>query len=109
MPVAGRGQTELSELEVEAIVDCTGIVKNPGASNNYAACSMPFSRASIRCGWVSRSRRIARSSTNMDPQRDRLYAIGPLTRAAFWEIVAVPDIGQQCAELAARLRSRDPS
>ena len=29
--------------------------------------------------------------------------IGPLTRAAFWEIIAIPDIRNQCAELAARL------
>ena len=33
----------------------------------------------------------------------RLFAVGPLTRAAFWEIVAIPDIRNQCAELAARL------
>jgi uncharacterized NAD(P)/FAD-binding protein YdhS len=33
----------------------------------------------------------------------RLFAIGPLTRAAFWEIIAIPDIRNQCAELAERL------
>jgi uncharacterized NAD(P)/FAD-binding protein YdhS len=33
----------------------------------------------------------------------RLFAVGPLTRAAFWEIVAIPDIRNQCAKLAARL------
>jgi uncharacterized NAD(P)/FAD-binding protein YdhS len=32
-----------------------------------------------------------------------LFAVGPLTRAALWEIVAIPDIGNQCAELAVRL------
>lgn len=35
-----------------------------------------------------------------------LYAVGPLTRAAFWEIMAVPDIRVQCAELAHELRAR---
>ena len=34
---------------------------------------------------------------------ERLFAIGPVTRAAFWEIVAVPDIRNQCAALAKRL------
>jgi uncharacterized NAD(P)/FAD-binding protein YdhS len=34
---------------------------------------------------------------------DRLFAVGPLTRSAFWEIIAIPDIRSQCAELAARL------
>jgi uncharacterized NAD(P)/FAD-binding protein YdhS len=26
----------------------------------------------------------------------RLFAVGPLTRAAFWEIIAIPDIRNQC-------------
>jgi len=34
---------------------------------------------------------------------ERLFAVGPLTRAAFWEIIAIPDIRNQCAELAAHL------
>lgn len=29
-----------------------------------------------------------------------LFAVGPLTRAAFWEIIAVPDIREQCAQIA---------
>ena len=33
----------------------------------------------------------------------RLFAVGPLTRAAFWEIIAIPDIRNQCAELATQL------
>ncbi len=32
-----------------------------------------------------------------------LYAIGPMTRGAWWEIVAVPDIRGQVAALAERL------
>jgi uncharacterized NAD(P)/FAD-binding protein YdhS len=34
---------------------------------------------------------------------DWLYALGPMTRGAFWEIVAVPDIRQQTWNLARRL------
>ena len=33
----------------------------------------------------------------------RLFAIGPLTRAAFWEIIAIPDIRNQCVQLAEQL------
>ena len=36
-----------------------------------------------------------------DATSRRLFAAEPLTRTAFWEIVAVPDIRNQCAELAA--------
>jgi uncharacterized NAD(P)/FAD-binding protein YdhS len=32
-----------------------------------------------------------------------LYAVGPLTRGAFWEITAVPDIRHQVWALARRL------
>jgi uncharacterized NAD(P)/FAD-binding protein YdhS len=34
-----------------------------------------------------------------------LFAIGPLTRAAFWEVIAIPDIRTQCAALGAPLRA----
>jgi uncharacterized NAD(P)/FAD-binding protein YdhS len=34
---------------------------------------------------------------------DRLYAIGPMTRGSFWEIVAVPDIRRQTWDVARRL------
>lgn len=36
----------------------------------------------------------------------RLFAIGPVTRAAFWEITAIPDIREQVAQLSARLADR---
>jgi uncharacterized NAD(P)/FAD-binding protein YdhS len=39
---------------------------------------------------------------NGSPSR-RLFAIGPLTRAAFWEIIAIPDIRNQCVQLAERM------
>jgi uncharacterized NAD(P)/FAD-binding protein YdhS len=32
-----------------------------------------------------------------------LFAIGPMTRSAFWEVVAVPDIRHQVDALADRL------
>jgi uncharacterized NAD(P)/FAD-binding protein YdhS len=37
-----------------------------------------------------------------------LYAIGPMTRGAWWEIVAVPDIRGQTAALAERIALRKP-
>lgn len=36
----------------------------------------------------------------------RLFALGPLTRGSFWEIVAVPDIRMHCARLASHLATR---
>lgn len=34
---------------------------------------------------------------------DHLYALGPMTRGTFWEITSVPDIREQCWQVAARL------
>lgn len=35
--------------------------------------------------------------------RPDLYCVGPMTRGSFWEMVAVPDIRRQCADLGRRL------
>jgi uncharacterized NAD(P)/FAD-binding protein YdhS len=37
---------------------------------------------------------------------DRIYAVGPLTKGMFWEMVAVPDIRSQVQEVAAGIASR---
>ena len=39
----------------------------------------------------------------------RLYAVGPVTRPAFWEVTSVPDIRRQCEALAGHLGARLPS
>jgi uncharacterized NAD(P)/FAD-binding protein YdhS len=36
----------------------------------------------------------------------RLYAVGPVTRPAFWEVTSVPDIRRQCETLATYLATR---
>lgn len=105
-----RGRPETESLQVGTIVDCTGIVRDVSASPN------PVLRSLFDQG-LARSDRLrigldigtdcALIGRDGKPSR-RLYAIGPLTRAAFWEIMAIPDIRNQCAELAAQLiRSGD--
>ena len=32
-----------------------------------------------------------------------IHAVGPITKGAFWEIIAVPDLRLACANLAKRL------
>jgi uncharacterized NAD(P)/FAD-binding protein YdhS len=36
----------------------------------------------------------------------RLYAVGPVTRPAFWEVTSAPDIRRQCESLAVHLGTR---
>jgi uncharacterized NAD(P)/FAD-binding protein YdhS len=100
-----RSQQDTASLQVGLIVDCTGIVKDPRATGNPVIRRL-FEQGSARtdalhigldvtddCAVINRNGIASR----------RLFAVGPLTRAAFWEIVAIPDIRNQCVELAARL------
>jgi uncharacterized NAD(P)/FAD-binding protein YdhS len=100
-----RGQSEIQSMQVGAIVDCTGIVKDPLASANLAVRSL-FDRGLARVDPLHIGIDIGPDCAivNRDgvPSR-RLFAVGPLTRAAFWEIIAIPDIRNQCAALAAKL------
>lgn len=100
-----RGGGDTIRLDVARLYDCTGIAKDVSAGSNPVVLQL-----------------IAEGVARPDPMRigldvtegcalvDRhgkahanLFAIGPLTRGAFFEIEAVPDIRAQCASLAGRL------
>ena len=60
----------------------------------------------IRCASASTSRESCAIVKGDGQPSERLYAIGPLTRGAFFEIDAIPDIRMQCAMLARNLTAR---
>jgi uncharacterized NAD(P)/FAD-binding protein YdhS len=100
-----RGQSESTSLQVGMIVDCTGIVKDPRAAGNPVIQRL-FERGLARADALHIGIDIAEDCAVIDRNgiaSRRLFAVGPLTRAPFWEIVAIPDIRNQCADLAARL------
>jgi uncharacterized NAD(P)/FAD-binding protein YdhS len=97
-----RGGDEIRR-QVAAIVNCTGpagdirrtpdllvaaLLKNGIASSDALGLGLA----------VDDSCRLAGS--------ERMYAVGPLTKGMFWEMVAVPDIRSQVREVAARIASR---
>jgi uncharacterized NAD(P)/FAD-binding protein YdhS len=100
-----RGESVVASVQVGAIVDCTGIVRDPSATSNPAIRSLldqGLARVDpLRIG-IETGTDCAIIDRN-GAASPRLFAVGPLTRAAFWEIIAIPDIRTQCAELAARL------
>jgi uncharacterized NAD(P)/FAD-binding protein YdhS len=100
-----RGHSEIVGMQVGKIVDCTGIVKDPRATTNPVVRSL-FDQGLARVDPLHIGIEIGTDCAivNRDgiPSR-RLFAVGPLTRAAFWEIIAIPDIRNQCAELATKL------
>jgi uncharacterized NAD(P)/FAD-binding protein YdhS len=103
-----RGEADLATADVARVINCTG----PGGDLSRAAS--PVLQSLIETGLVradplglgldvdAECRLIdARGRPN-----DRIYAVGPITRGAFWEIMAVPDIRNQVAALARRLARR---
>ncbi|MGV1013665.1 MAG: FAD/NAD(P)-binding protein, partial [Methyloceanibacter sp.] len=103
-----RGNGGQKTLEVARVAECTGVYTDPLATTNPLMKDL-LSQGLARpdplgigievdadCAIVDRSGKAS----------PILYGVGPLTRAAFWEIMAVPDIRVQCAELARHLLSQ---
>ena len=100
-----RGVDALDTLRVARVINCSG----PGA--DYDRIAHPLVRSLLgdgtvrpdplrlgldvtsTCALLHRSGSISR----------RLFAVGPVTKAAFWEMTAVPDIRRQCEVLAQHL------
>ncbi len=103
-----RGSGESETLDVAKVAECTGVYTDPLATTNPLLKQLIMQKLArpdplgigidvdAVCAIVDQAGRAS----------PVLYAVGPLTRAAFWEIMAVPDIRVQCAELAAHLRGR---
>ena len=104
-----RGTEQIETMQVAAILDCTGISSSPLHSPNPLVRDL-LSRGMTRpdplelgldvtecCALINQSGRVSQ----------RLFAVGPITRGRFWEIMAVPDIRVQCAKLAAVIIASD--
>jgi uncharacterized NAD(P)/FAD-binding protein YdhS len=100
-----RSQANTECIQVAKIIDCTGIIKNPMQTTNRVLQSL-FDQGLARVDPLRIGIEVSPDCAIVNrygTPSQRLFAVGPLTRSAFWEIVAVPDIRNQCAELAARL------
>ena len=103
-----RGKNEHETLDVAKVAECTGVYTDPLATTN------PLLKHLLAQGLarpdplgigidVSADCAIVDKNGVASPV---LYGVGPLTRAAFWEIMAVPDIRVQCADLARHLLAK---
>lgn len=100
-----RGEEEARVLRVRRIVNCTG------PQGDLLASREPLLLHLIERGLARLD--ACRLGLDVDAQArligtdgcpgSRLFALGPMTRGAFWEITAVPDIRQQTWTLARRL------
>lgn len=100
-----RGSRATQRVACARIIDCRGIRRDPWQN------ATPLVAGLLRDGLA----RIdpLRLGLDVSPDAavidargvasDRIFAIGPASRAAFWEITAIPDIRDQVAGLARRL------
>jgi uncharacterized NAD(P)/FAD-binding protein YdhS len=106
-----RGSTAMSELEVSRIVSCRGMSSDPRRSANPLVAQLlveGYARVdplgiglnvNDDCALIDASGRAS----------SRVFVAGPMSQAAFWEVIAVPDIRLQAASLAERLAERKPT
>lgn len=103
-----RGTSTVARLSVARVINCTG------PEGNITQCREPLLRLLLDRGMVrsdahclglevSADCRVIDASGNAT---SGLFAVGPLTKGAAWEIVAVPDIRQQVWGLARDLTGR---
>jgi uncharacterized NAD(P)/FAD-binding protein YdhS len=100
-----RGTDRMDRLTVSRVVNCSG----PGC--DYARISHPLIRSLLETGMVrpdplNLGLDVTRNCALKDRRgaiSGRLFAVGPVTKAAFWEMTAVPDIRRQCEYLANHL------
>lgn len=96
-------------LEVGQIIDCRGIRNDPehhatpiiaGLLAGGAARVDPLRiglEVTLDCQLIARDGTVS----------DRIFALGPVSRATFWEITAIPDIRVQAGRMAAFIAARE--
>lgn len=100
-----RGASAEARLEAACVIDCRGIRRDPEANASPLIAGLLADGLAridpLRIGLdTDRQGRLIDAAG----QVSRLVqAVGPASRAALWEITAIPDIRTQCADLAARL------
>jgi uncharacterized NAD(P)/FAD-binding protein YdhS len=102
-----RATDIVESLSAVRVVNCSG------PSCDYRRIAHPLVRSLLEAGMVKPDPlRLGLDVTSSCALKDRrgaisgkLFAIGPVTKGAFWEMTAVPDIRRQCEFLAGHLGS----
>jgi uncharacterized NAD(P)/FAD-binding protein YdhS len=103
-----RAAAAAFELEVSRIVSCRGLTSDPRASANPLVAQL-LAEGMARVDPLGIGLDIDSDCALVDTgghASDRIFAVGPMSQAAFWEVIAVPDIRLQAASLARRLTER---
>ncbi|MEE2860363.1 MAG: transposase [Pseudomonadota bacterium] len=100
-----RGQDTTLLLDTSRIIDCRGIRRDPETHATPLVADL-LASGRARIDPLRLGLEIAPDCAVIDAQGrpdSRIRAIGPASRAAFWEITAIPDIREQTQTLAREL------
>ncbi|HVJ40049.1 MAG TPA: FAD/NAD(P)-binding protein [Dongiaceae bacterium] len=114
-PCIGTVEVELtlksgasSKLAVERVIDCSGL------QGDFTKLDRPLIRQLLTEGHIRPDHLRLGIDTDItgavvDTEghiSDDLFAIGPITKGTFWEIIAVPDIRRSCEQVAAHIHEQ---
>jgi uncharacterized NAD(P)/FAD-binding protein YdhS len=102
--INARGGTS-STLTVERVIDCSGL-QGDFTKLDRALVKQLLADGLIRADELRLGIEIAPNGAVIDAEGKKtpdFFAVGPITKGTFWEIVAVPDIRLACEQLAAYL------
>lgn len=99
------GTQDTEAITAARIVDCRGIRRDPEKNATPLVASLLAQKSAridpLRIGLeVDAHCRLIRQDGSVSP---RIHVVGPASRAAFWEITAIPDIREQVARLAVEI------
>lgn len=100
-----RGSRVEQRVGCARIIDCRGIRRDPERNATPVVASL-LKQGAARIDPLRLGLDVSADAAVIDAQgqpSERIFAIGPASRAAFWEITAIPDIRDQTAGLARRL------
>ena len=104
----GRESGSLEILRAARVIDCTGFGTDVTQSADRLLQALLINRVAradpLRLGLDVSTEGAVLSGAGI--ASDRLFAIGPLTKGAVWEITTVPELRGQCRDMARLLAAR---
>jgi uncharacterized NAD(P)/FAD-binding protein YdhS len=105
-----RASDAAFQIEVSRIVSCRGLTSDPRRTANPLVAQL-LAEGMARVDPLGIGLDVDNDCALIDADgraSDRVFAVGPMSQAAFWEVIAVPDIRLQAAALARRLTEHAP-